>query len=44
MDYSALIEKYKDQPMLKATLAILIIACIVKMAVLGFEFGQWLHK
>ncbi|MDB5008722.1 MAG: hypothetical protein JWP45_3115 [Mucilaginibacter sp.] len=44
MDYKSIVEKYKDQPMFKATLGIFIIVCIVKIAMLGFEFGQWLHK
>jgi hypothetical protein len=43
MDNKLLFEKYRNHPMFQATLAIWIVAGVVKLAVWGFEFGQWLH-
>ncbi len=37
-----LFDRYKNRPVFQATAAIWITAVIIKTAVLGFQFGQWL--
>ena len=43
MDDKPLFEKYKSSPIFQASLGIWIVAGLVKIAVWGFEFGQWLR-
>ncbi len=42
MKQNQLFEKYKDQPIFQAAVAVSVVAAIIKVAIWGFEFGHWL--
>jgi len=42
MNFKQKFNKYKNQPMFKAAIGIWIVVFLVKIAKLGFVFGQWL--
>jgi hypothetical protein len=44
MDYQTIIDKYKNQPLFQMGLVVFIIACIIKLAIMGYGFGQLLHR
>lgn len=42
MKLTSLYNDYKNKPVFQAGAAIFILVAIIKIAMLGFEFGQWL--
>jgi hypothetical protein len=42
MDPNNLFAKYKDQIAFKITIGILAVLMVIKIAMLGYGFGQWL--
>ena len=42
MNLKFLFDKYKEQPVFKIAMVMFIITVLIKTAILGYEFGQWL--